>query len=610
MRSLHCALAVSLLGGLGLPGLAVAQERCLPIEAGDGNSPIVMARLGGAGPFAFVLDTASSGTTLDERTVARLGLVRDSETEDAQGLGGAFSVRLVRSPSIEAGPVLLSDATVPEVPAPRFESHDVVGLAGVDLLGERLTVWRPGTGCVGLMTTGGRPEGDRWVETAVDWMQAWKILVPVRIGAVEGFALLDTGAQRTVLNRPFAAALGLTEASGGLRPGGEIIGLDGRPQPLLQTEVVDAVIGPWAWATATVHIGELAVFSRLGDRERPLMVLGMDWLAGRPFAIDYGARKVWLRETPAAQRTVALTFDDLPYAGAVGDGAGALSPDQVVALNARVRDVLARHGAPAAGFVVEQTAQAMGERAGAALSPWAQGDLVLANHSYSHADTNALDLAGVEQEIVRGERTIRPLMEAEGKPLRFMRFPMNHTGDTPEKGIGIQAILERLGYEAAASTIDTSDYVFEQAYRLALGRDDPRCAARIRDAYLRHSAEQIDYYAALNTGVVGYAPPEIALLHLNRLNADILEDLLALYVARGYRFISLEEAQRDPVYRTPPAFASPHGPMWGYRWARERRIQVNGAREPSPPDWIVAVGSGGECASQDPGEGRWERGAE
>lgn len=584
-------IAAALLS-LSVPYAVMAQERCLPIETGDGSRPIVMAKVKGAGPFAFVLDTAASGTTLDKRIIKRLGLVRDPAR--AQEMG-ALTPRLFQLPSIEARALSLSNIVASEAPAPKFESHDVVGRTGVELLEGWLTVWRSGTGCVGLTPPGERPQGEGWVETAVDWVQPWQIMVPVRIGAVEGLALLDTGTQRTVLNPAFAAALGLTKASGRLRPGGVISGLSGSPEPLWYAEVSGTVIGPWTWDRGTVNIADLAVFSHLGDLKRPLMVLGMDWLARRSFAIDYGTRTAWLRETPVAQRTVALTFDDLPYAGAIGGSEGALSPDEVLALNARIREVLATHGAPAAGFVVDRTARAMGDRAHAVLLPWAQGDLILANHSYSHADTNDLDLAGIEQEIMAGEATIRPLMEAEGRSLRFMRFPMNHTGNTPEKRAGIETILKRLGYEAAASTIDTSDYVFERAYRVALRDGDEVCAVRIRQAYLAYSAIQIDYYSALNAGVLGYAPPEIALLHLNRINADVLDELLRLYVARGYRFISLEEAQRDPAYRTPVTFVSSYGPMWGYRWARDRRIQVNGVREAAPPAWLNRYGVNGQA---------------
>lgn len=144
---------------LGLPTAAIAQERCLPIETGDGRRPVVMARVKGEGPFAFVLDTAASRTTIDGRTVTRLGLVRDPATGDAEGAGAAPRIRLFRAPAIEAGALSLSDAVVEEVPAPAFQSHEVVGLVGDDLIGNRLTVWRPGTGCVGLMASGGRPQG-------------------------------------------------------------------------------------------------------------------------------------------------------------------------------------------------------------------------------------------------------------------------------------------------------------------------------------------------------------------------------------------------------------------------------------------------------------------
>jgi hypothetical protein len=31
--------------------------------------------------------------------------------------------------------------------------------------------------------------------------------------------------------------------------------------------------------------------------------------------------------------------------------------------------------------------------------------------------------------------------------------------------------------------------------------------------------------------------------------------------------------------------------MWGYRWARERGVKVDGSLEPEPPKWITDYGS-------------------
>lgn len=287
------ALVVSL---VSMP--AVAQEACLSFQIGDGNSPVITAKVNGQGPFAFVLDTASSGTTLDASTVARLGLTRDEASEQAQGMGGEFSVRLFRVAAIDTGLISLSDVTVPEIPAPAFDSHDIVGIAGIDLLANRLTVWRPSEGCIDIAPSGQNPSGEDWVETEVDWIRPWKVMLPVKIDGVTGWALLDTGAQKSVLNHSFAEALALTTTSKRLRKGGEITGIDGRPLPLFEADIARAAVGSWTWSTMSVSIGDLPVFSRLGEPVRPLMILGMDWLADRAFAVDYGRQKVWLGTEP------------------------------------------------------------------------------------------------------------------------------------------------------------------------------------------------------------------------------------------------------------------------------------------------------------------------
>ena len=284
----------------------------------------------------------------------------------------------------------------------------------------------------------------------------------------------------------------------------------------------------------------------------------------------------------ALTRTVAITFDDLPFAGTA-------SADEVFARNRKVLDCLRRFKAPATGFVIEKTVESFGRDG---LKAWTEGDFSLGNHTYSHADTNRLDLTGIEREVVDGEASIRPLMEAAGKPLRFVRFAMNHTGDPLDKSLAIEDMLRRHGYVSAASTIDTSDYVFEEAYTKALQAADRDAASRITDAYVAYSATEIDYYVGLSQKVLGYEPPQIALLHLNRINCDTLDRILDLYVRRRFGFVTLEAAQADPAYALPTTFATRFGPMWGYRWAKEKGIRVDGSLEQEPPSWISEYAAG------------------
>jgi peptidoglycan/xylan/chitin deacetylase (PgdA/CDA1 family) len=288
-------------------------------------------------------------------------------------------------------------------------------------------------------------------------------------------------------------------------------------------------------------------------------------------------------------RTVAMTFDDLPMVN-LGQEAQPLAV--AAEANRRILTALKRHRAPATGFVVESRIRAIGPGAHRLLTAWNRDRFELANHSFSHADANALDLSAIEREIVQGEATIGPMARKAGRSLRFFRFPFNHLGNSAEKQAGAISLLRTHGYELAASTIDTSDYLFDEAFTRALRERDSNMQGRIKQAFLDHTAKQIAYYAGLNRQALGYEPPAIMLLHVNRLNAATLEAQLALFKQAGYRFVSLTEAQTDPAYAQAPRLATRFGPMWGYRWAQDRGVKVDGSLEEEPPAWVAAYGAG------------------
>jgi hypothetical protein len=80
------------------------------------------------------------------------------------------------------------------------------------------------------------------------------------------------------------------------------------------------------------------------------------------------------------------------------------------------------------------------------------------------------------------------------------------------------------------------------------------------------------------------------LLHDNRLNADVIESVFELFEKMGYKFVSLSTAESDAAYSIPDTYITQYGPMWGYRCAKERNVQVDGRLEPGPPQWIVNAG--------------------
>ena len=291
---------------------------------------------------------------------------------------------------------------------------------------------------------------------------------------------------------------------------------------------------------------------------------------------------------PKAARVVAITFDDLPYVNA---GSQVSIEAATVALH-HIVSALRRARAPATGFVNEDKVQALGPAGPRLLAEWNKGLLALGNHGYRHFDSNDLDVAGIEQEILKGEATIRPMAASSDRSISFFRFPYNHVGDTETKRVAIAKLLADHGYKLAASTIDTSDYLFNDAYERAFAKRDRGMMQRIQRAYLDYSRVQIAYYGELNRKVLGREVPAIMLLHANRLNAAAIKPLLGVFRSAGYGFVSLEQAQADPAYSAMPAVATKFGPMWAYRWARERQVKVDGRLEQEPPAWISAyVGS-------------------
>jgi peptidoglycan/xylan/chitin deacetylase (PgdA/CDA1 family) len=224
------------------------------------------------------------------------------------------------------------------------------------------------------------------------------------------------------------------------------------------------------------------------------------------------------------------------------------------------------------------------------LKPWTSGSVDLGNHLYAHKDANELSVEQIEDETVRGEATIVPLMKAAGKKPQFLRFPYNHTGDTKEKHDAIAAFIAKRGYRLAPCTIENSDWEFSWAYVKMLAKHDDARIAKLKVEYLAYTSAEIDYYAALNKQVLGYEPPEIMLLHDNQLNADMMDEVLALFEKKGYRLVTLSEAESDPVYKQADTYITSNGPMWGYRWAKERGVKVNGKLEPEVPERVTNYG--------------------
>ena len=283
---------------------------------------------------------------------------------------------------------------------------------------------------------------------------------------------------------------------------------------------------------------------------------------------------------PEPPHAVAVTIDDLPTIGT-----------RTLAEAEAVTDGLLRHlreaDVPAVGFVNEVQLAAGRETRTRLLERWLEAGMELGNHTHAHTSLHRTPLAEFQEEVLRGERVTRPLMEERGMELRWFRHPYLHTGREMETRARLEAFLDEHGYEAAPVTVDSDDWVFAAAYRVALDAGDEALMERIVRAYITHVEETFDYFERLSRELVDRIPAQVLLLHANPLNADHLDRLLEVIDARGYRFVPLEEALTDPVYDLPDRYTGPRGISWLKRWAITRGLEP--PERPQPPDWVEEV---------------------
>lgn len=295
-----------------------------------------------------------------------------------------------------------------------------------------------------------------------------------------------------------------------------------------------------------------------------------------------------LAQTDKAQtprRTVALTFDDLPYVNPAGE---AFLPSAKQVTSELMR-VLKTHRAPAIGFVNEGKLHAAGELAArtALLQQWIDAGLTLGNHTYSHPDFNRLSIEQFQEEITKGEVITRHLMQKKRPYQLYFRHPMTHTGDTKEKKEAIEKFLAARGYKVTPHTIENSDFIYNVGYVKAKLKKDEALTKKLREAYLDFNFAATDFAEKVSPQIFGREIPQVLLLHANDLNADCLDEMLRRYEARGYRFITLDEAMADPAYQTKDTMVSKYGPTWFIRWNHSLGMTASFKDDPDPPKWVM-----------------------
>ena len=271
----------------------------------------------------------------------------------------------------------------------------------------------------------------------------------------------------------------------------------------------------------------------------------------------------WARASAAQQ--MAITFDDLP-------SHGDLPPNEtrLQIANSILATLKAQHLPPVFGFFNGEKVEKE-PATESVLKAWRDAGQPLANHSWAHIDINDLSAAEFEAEIAKNEALLKKYMA--GEDWHWFRYPYLHEGDTLNKRRAVRAWLEPRGYRVAQVNMDFEDYLWNAPYARCVAKHDDAAIARLHDSYLATADQFITVFREASRMVYGRDVKYVLLMHVGAFDAKMLPDLLALYRAKGFSFISLAEAQRDPAYRDDPDIASKDGGALLELMAQRRKLK-------------------------------------
>jgi hypothetical protein len=277
---------------------------------------------------------------------------------------------------------------------------------------------------------------------------------------------------------------------------------------------------------------------------------------------------------------IAFTFDDPTTAGGVGLTWRELNQRILAALaNRKVKSVL---------FVCGKRVD--DEAGRQVIAAWDGAGHLIGNHSYSHLyfnqsansnsdDSKKVTLAQFEADALKNE----PLIRESRHFVRLFRYPFFKEGDTIEKRDGMRSFLQEHGYRLGRATIDASDWAISERLEKHIEGGAKGDFTGYRDFFLAHIWERARFYDSLSQRVLGRPIRHTLLLHHNSLNALYLDDLITMFVVKGWKPVDAEWAYQDPAYDRQPKIL-PAGESLIWALAKESGMFDRELRYPGEDD--------------------------
>lgn len=179
---------------------------------------------------------------------------------------------------------------------------------------------------------------------------------------------------------------------------------------------------------------------------------------------------------------------------------------------------------------------------------WLQSGNLVGNMTYSRIRVRKKSAASYVEDVERNDQLLAPLWEKYPHEKKYFRFIRLNPGPDRQKQAEIRNYLKRKDYVEVPATIYSPDRKLSQVYCSALARGDQTCANYIKASLKSFLLDSTLRARNLAGKIHGQEARHILVVGANQLICDSLGDILRLYKGLGARFISLDEALKDPLY--------------------------------------------------------------
>ena len=221
---------------------------------------------------------------------------------------------------------------------------------------------------------------------------------------------------------------------------------------------------------------------------------------------------------------------------------------------------------------------------GKILKLWTDAGYPLGNHTYNHLDLDSAHVSAARYiaDIDRNESILEKY--SAGKDWHFFRYPFLDEGSQQTKQAAVRNHLLDHQYKIAKVTMDFQDWNLSDALGRCENTHNQEAVKFVKQYYMAAAEAAFTNAVKESQALFHRQIPQVLLLHIGSIEAEMLPSLLAYLQQQGVKFISLSEALSDQAYTDEPRQPYPGGGDYfeQYMAAHQLSHEKIGVAEPSP----------------------------